>query len=235
MILRELFETLPNENNYGKAIAYTTDALRNFWGWFKGSKVVDSKGRPMVMYHGTNADFARFSYEFADVGVGALGMGFYFTNEPGTASGYAKDNVEGGNVIPVYLNLKNPMNSESTKSLTRAQVKKLLLLAPNLNDSLSNFGDVEYEGKARVLNDAIDEMSDCCNTLLLQLNYIASDFYNGQNEAFLNGIKAVTKFDGVEHRFDSGEVFYVVWDPRQVVSAVGASGRYTGDDLVSEN
>jgi hypothetical protein len=87
MNLRELFEArraLPNENSNGKPIAYNDTALANFWAWFKGSKVVDEHKRPLVMYHGTNADFTRFSYEHASVGAAEYGAGFYFTNYPST-------------------------------------------------------------------------------------------------------------------------------------------------------
>lgn len=43
----------PTRNSEGWLIAQTGDALRNFWGWFKGSRAVDGFGRPNVLYHGT--------------------------------------------------------------------------------------------------------------------------------------------------------------------------------------
>ena len=43
----------PTRNSEGRLIAQTGDALRNFWGWFKGSRAVDGFGRPNVLYHGT--------------------------------------------------------------------------------------------------------------------------------------------------------------------------------------
>ena len=71
MKIREIIcesETLPNENSLGKPIAHSPEALKNFWAWFKGSKVVDENKRPLVMYHGTSADFPSFGYEYADKG-----------------------------------------------------------------------------------------------------------------------------------------------------------------------
>lgn len=47
-------------NSNGKPIANSEEGIRNFWKWFGDSKVVDSKGRPLVVYHGTNADFSEF-------------------------------------------------------------------------------------------------------------------------------------------------------------------------------
>ncbi|MDM7988097.1 MAG: hypothetical protein QUS13_12245, partial [Smithella sp.] len=79
------------------------------------SKVVDENGEPLVVYHGTNADFNVF--DPAKIGTatdsGQFGKGFYFhtkhgngTKWAGTSGAYATG--EGGNIMPVYLSLKNP-------------------------------------------------------------------------------------------------------------------------------
>lgn len=224
---------LPNENSNGKPIAHSPEALQNFWTWFKGSKVVDSQGRPLVMYHGTGADFAKFGYEFADEGASAYGMGFYFTSAPHTASGYAAG--EYPNVMPVYLNIKKPLPSNYTRLLNRAQLRKIIMMAPDLDDALTNFGDVNYMGMERLMSEVIDQFEDSADTLLGQLNTVANDFYRGANEAFLKAAMAVTKFDGVKHGFDD-EVFYIAWDSRQIKSAVGNRGGYhkKKDDMVDE-
>lgn len=41
-------------NSNGERIAKSKPALRNFWNWFGDSKVVDSQGRPLVVYHGSD-------------------------------------------------------------------------------------------------------------------------------------------------------------------------------------
>ena len=43
----------PTTNSKGQPIAQTEEGLRNFWRWFGDSKVVDSDGKPLVVYHGT--------------------------------------------------------------------------------------------------------------------------------------------------------------------------------------
>lgn len=85
-----------------------------FKQWFDGSKVTDSKGSPLVVYHGTTASFDRFDREKITTGV--LGNGFYFAAKPEGARTYAGGSrfggegyANGGNVMPVYLNLKNPL------------------------------------------------------------------------------------------------------------------------------
>lgn len=79
-----------------------------FKQWFGNSKVVDENGEPLVVYHGTSADFSAFdpSQTGNSTDLGFYGSGSYFTNRPSSASGYAKG--EGGRVMPVYLSIKNP-------------------------------------------------------------------------------------------------------------------------------
>ncbi len=78
-----------------------------FKSWFGGSKVVDSAGKPLRVYHGTVQDFKEFSK--APYG------GYFFSDSTNMASAKAEHNTassqvgpEGANVKPVYLSLKNP-------------------------------------------------------------------------------------------------------------------------------
>jgi hypothetical protein len=87
-----------------------------FREWFGDSKVVDENGKPRVVYHGTSKDV-----DFASFRIG--GRGAWFTENPSTASEYARSNdsqdvvYEGGKyvdkntasrVMPVYLSIQNP-------------------------------------------------------------------------------------------------------------------------------
>jgi hypothetical protein len=225
---------LPNENSNGKPIAYNDTALANFWAWFKGSKVVDEHKRPLVMYHGTNADFTRFSYEHASVGAAEYGAGFYFTNYPSTASSYANPDADAPNVIPVYLSIKKPMPANSKKLLTGMQVKQFILNSPNIDEYLRDNYDVPYSmNKNEALRDVIDLYRNN-DSLLRQLNTISYDLYKNQDEAFLQNSIAITKYDGLVFKHQSGEYFYVAWNASQIASAVGASGSYSGTDLINE-
>lgn len=94
-----------------------------FKRWFGDSKVVDSQGKPLVVYHGTMAgDFEAFSGE----AVGRTGEAdtqkgdaFFFTNLPQFASEFAegreginfvrREAQYGGSVYPAYVSLKNPV------------------------------------------------------------------------------------------------------------------------------
>ena len=87
-----------------------------FRAWFGESKVVDEKGKPLVVYHGTNITFPSFDPERtgSSTDSGKLGAGIYFTEDSRIASSYAtlaraKRGMSGEQVYPVFLSLKNPM------------------------------------------------------------------------------------------------------------------------------
>lgn len=78
-----------------------------FRGWFGRSKVVDEKGEPLVVFHGTAADID--SFEESD---GWYGTGVYFTDNARYASEFAEERGEdaggGANVVPAFLRLERP-------------------------------------------------------------------------------------------------------------------------------
>lgn len=63
----------------------------NFDRWFAGSVVVDDAGKPLVVYHGTNQPFERFSADRRGMHTQSSSskMGYYFTDHPEVASNYA--------------------------------------------------------------------------------------------------------------------------------------------------
>lgn len=72
-----------------KPDATTTPAFKN---WFEGSTIVDSDGEPLMVYHGTDADFSQFN-----------GGPSFFT--PRQDYSYIQNS---GVVMPVYLSIRNP-------------------------------------------------------------------------------------------------------------------------------
>ncbi|MDO4184625.1 MAG: hypothetical protein Q4D11_05255 [Rhodospirillales bacterium] len=90
-------------NSDGSRIAKTAEGLRAFYEWFGDSKVVDEQGRPLVVYHGTNAEFSVFDKRRQRKHEGRTG--FWFSNvenDFGTSIGGEKI------VMPVYLSMSNP-------------------------------------------------------------------------------------------------------------------------------
>jgi len=73
-----------------------------FKKWFKGSVVTYEDGTPMVMYHGTTADFESFRQHSLH------SRGHFFTDDPRLA-GTRHGSGLGGHIKPVYLSIKNPV------------------------------------------------------------------------------------------------------------------------------
>ena len=112
-------QSKPTTNSNGKLIHNTLHGIKNFWHWFGNSKVVDSNGRPLVLYHGTAKDFPAFSTAtqgdtFSDVEVNVPRDGFWFTPDASYAHGYsnasARTNISksGQHILSVYLKILNP-------------------------------------------------------------------------------------------------------------------------------
>ena len=81
-----------------------------FKRWFGDSKVVDAVGQPLVVYHGTAADFD--SFDNAKTGAndrGLWGQGHYFAANPESANSYAMRQGDEARVVPAYVSIKNPL------------------------------------------------------------------------------------------------------------------------------
>lgn len=207
-----------------------TPAFKSWFGnWESGkssSKILDENGEPQIMYHGTKADIAEFSHEFLGAGVDQYGSGFYFTSAKHTASGYA-DNT--GAVYPSFLNVRKPLLETKVGRLSYAQIQNIILLSPELDDALDNFGDVGYEGKPKVMREAIMahfDFQDRSSTILKTLHALGNDFFKSSASAFLQAIKQVLKYDGVLVKFDN-EIFVVAFESNQIKSAIGNTGSFS--------
>lgn len=101
-------------NSEGKPLGRTEEEIRNFYKWFGDSKVVDANGNPMVVYHGTEAEFNEFKKS---------DRGIYFATpqrKGSVSSYYAGDN---GKILDVYLSMKNPfIGTPSQKNIS--EIKK---------------------------------------------------------------------------------------------------------------
>jgi hypothetical protein len=83
----------------------TTPAFKK---WFGNSKVVDAQGKPLVVYHGTGRSFSKFDPDRA-----TFEGDYYFAGSAAHADHYARssegDYVQGSNIMPVFLAMKNPL------------------------------------------------------------------------------------------------------------------------------
>ena len=95
----------PTTNSNDKPIHPTKEGIVNFWRWFGESRVTDEQGRPLVVYHGTNADFNEFY---------SSKRGIWLTPDEFRADSYSKLKKEGesGIIMPLYVKIENPSNGE---------------------------------------------------------------------------------------------------------------------------
>jgi GGDEF domain-containing protein len=87
-----------------------------FKRWFGDSKVVDADGKPLVVYHGTAANFAAFDPKKVGSNYGQDRRGFFFTPNPKHAGYAADDAAEKGGaaaILPVYLSIQSPLQLDA--------------------------------------------------------------------------------------------------------------------------
>lgn len=104
-----------------------TKAFKDWFGDWENnpdsaSKVVDENGEPMVVYHGTKADFNQFDNGKigSNLDYGTAGYGFYFTESIENAKNIAKNSDADGRpkILECFLNIRNPKENISTTELS---------------------------------------------------------------------------------------------------------------------
>jgi hypothetical protein len=94
----------PQGAHHGAIYSYISELRKK-----QVSAVVDENGKPLVVYHGTGSNFNVF--DRTKTKRGNLVDGFYFSPSADEAGIFARKTTfdkSGGNIIPVYVSLKNP-------------------------------------------------------------------------------------------------------------------------------
>ena len=224
----------PRMNSNGQPIHDTEEGLRNFWRWFGDSKVVDAEGRPLVMYHGSRAQFEVFDFGRIGQQGRAEGAGFYFTKSQEIAAGY-------GTPMAVYLSVGKPL-PYAAKGFSPAVLQKLVKRIAELEAQaegmeigdgfLANFGDVYTSGLDKVVKEAA-RLIATDETALDQLSGIVGSGVNPEhvNRATIEiaGVDGVVA-DGFVDSGDEQNLIFVAFTPEQIKSATGNSGDFSPDD-----
>jgi len=87
---------------------------KEFKEWFGDSKIVDKKGDPLIVYHGTPNKFNAFNNRFV-----RDSLGFHFGLTKRQASGRLGRRKEKGGVMEVYVSVKNPLELKDRGGWTR--------------------------------------------------------------------------------------------------------------------
>jgi hypothetical protein len=132
--------------------APVTEAFKR---WFGNSKVVDSDGNPLVMYHGTTKDFSIFQTQNGAVFVtpsksfaNKFAMGDMLFTDSDTVIAPA-----GANVMPVYVRAERPFDFENPSDIKAVRQ----LLDPS---DRKRFSDGAASGKWQDIEDFLDVIKD---------------------------------------------------------------------------
>ena len=191
-----------------------------------------------VFYHGTpmGIDFTKFDYKYAGKGNDQFGAGFYLTNSPSQASGYAGQRIEGqsNTVIPTFTKNANLLEVDGTKAgnlgdvlnLDYEQTKKILEKSKALkrgvdDEDMNPFGD-RYEsfwdeGPEDWMYDQLakDQAGRDPDEL--------ATFFEDDMESYLKALSDVTGYDGLAINFGDGVTNQVHWNAQNIRS-VNAKG-----------
>lgn len=178
--------------------------MKSFKQFLSESKVVEA-------YHGSNQKIDSFKYEFTNKGNDQLGSGFYFTSNIDDAKRYGKI------IHKVKLTFKNLLDADKKGTISPILIKNLILKSPNLEDSLMNWGDVEYEGKDKVLRTALQNYTISNTNILRGTFNIANDFYGDNIKEFNKAVSDVLGYDGVIKKHEDGTIHYMAFFPEQIV------------------
>lgn len=178
-------------------------------------------GKPELFFHGTCGKIERFNFEYTNKGNDQLGSGFYFTSCPIEAGGFANDERRAGNAAPnvvaAFIKAKNPLPAERIQPLSEREVLCIVHAAPNLDEALSDWGDVDFEGVDVILRRAVEAyVGDDETPLLRTLFKLANDFYDDDIEAFNRTVEETLGYDCVVQEMEDRK-HIAVWYPEQVV------------------
>jgi N12 class adenine-specific DNA methylase/predicted RNA methylase len=186
-----------------------------FKKWFGDSKVVDDSGKPIVVYHGTTADFSAFapSMEVDDIG-------FHFGNryqaearlehkaqfraaKEGRGFTTKAEDYTGVNMMPVYLSIKNPLVLPDSGTWGASSIATVMELKPKQIDS---------------------RLTKAQREKIKAIGYSERINKTPKLKEYLQGLG----YDGIQYKneHEGGGLSYIAFEPEQVKSATGNVGTF---------
>lgn len=140
-----------------------------FKAWFGDSKVVDEQGKPLVVYHGTSAEFDAF-----DKRKIKRGTGFWFSSNKETSQDY-------GYTKEFYLNIKNPIDVNKNRKDFIAKARNSMPELPyDVSDSFVIGEALSSEKfKEYLQNDGYDAITLGDSYIVFEPNQIKSVYNRG--------------------------------------------------------
>ena len=198
-----------------------------FQSWFGRSQVVDAKGQPLVVYHGTNSRdaFTEFSDEDAPDRGGLIA---FFSSSPAFAQGYGK------HVYPVYLRCYDVFDFRDTGLAESAvgffyddhggirddyEARRILMGLTDTHPEFANLNDI---------SDTRYDASDLTKKLFLEAVLVGSWDALEANE-FVEYLREGWGCDGIV-LLEGGAINYGIFEAEDVKSATANNGDYDGGD-----
>jgi hypothetical protein len=213
-IVPYMLDGKPTRNSEGMLIHPTVEGIRNFWRWFGDSKVVDSMGRPLVVYHGTARDFQFFKTPVK-----------WFSRDTNLSNTYAMfrgDQSRSSAVYACYLKISNAFNSDVI-------TKNSVTVADFFSGLLKQSGGKHKEELYKLLK----FVKRCAKREESGPYFSVYDFWYDNKSYFgTDGARAIfmaiklSGFDGI-YFVESGASTYGVFDNRHIKSAIGNSGKFS--------
>lgn len=127
-------------------------------GYFKNSKVRDNNGNLKVVYHGTDADFTVFNYDYLGKNGTANGKGFYLADDINVAKSYSN----GKNLIEAYVDIQKPLSIGKTTMSENDYIKFVKAVNDKTNGTLfADYGDGEKLTKnSKEYNDVVNQFKE---------------------------------------------------------------------------
>jgi hypothetical protein len=206
--------------------------------YFKDSKAVKD-GQLVTLYHGSRHEFTSFDPATLGRGNDSWGNGFYFTDQEGTAKGYAfEGNSPTANVKAFHLNLTNPMYVDGKEKMSLddiefspAAVGRILknhpsaYLQPGEEDEAGNtsfledyspeYWDKEQHSHAE-LTRMIDKVAKDNGQYGMSWSSLESMYGREHGAAFLVAMQKETGHDGVIVDFGDAGKHFIAWFPDQM-------------------
>ena len=191
-------EALSSAYNAGLEVGRTMDREAFSVDWFKGSKIVDDAGQPLIMYHGTDRYFEQFDPEFkgSNTAFDNTRVGFFFLSDKERAIEFAKRTCRGDYLIEAHLSIKNPLDFTDVGIFTKEEQAATIYEAFT-GERLSPSEALERLNEEIGLGEALDLM-DALSTQEAKAIFEA------------NG------YDGVIGHFGYSVLEYVAFHPEQI-------------------
>ena len=192
-----------------------------FRDWFGDSKVVDAKGQPLVVYHGTatgpltGPHFTTFEPEHV---VDRGGLLAFFSSSPKFAQGYARASLNRSaawRVYPVFLRIENPFDYRQDPDVAYRFYE--------------DTGGIEDDFAAWHVLGAPEEGEDGA-AMELTADRFADAIRQGEYPAieapeFVSYLRNALGYDGIV-TLEVGATNFAVFEPGQIKSATGNVGTF---------